>query len=195
MNKLLASACAVAALSLTAPASAQSGALGDIIQSVLGGGSSSRIGNFDERIRVAYQRGEISDREARDLQNRYYDLRQREQSYRQNGLTQNERYDLQNRANELQRRLEQARYDGDRRERDRDWDDGDWSDGRNACPPGLRRKDNGCMPPGQVGRDDNRYRESSAYRNTDRYVWQQDRYGRMIQIDRRTGQVVRIENR
>ena len=192
MKKLLASACAVAALSLTAPASAQSGVLGDIIQGVLGGGS-SRIGNFDERIRVAYQRGEISDREARDLQQRYYDLRQREQSYPQNGLTQNERYDLQNRANELQRRLEQARYDGDGR--DRDWDDGNWSDGRNACPPGLRKKNNGCLPPGQVGREDSRYRDSYAYRDTDRYVWQQDRNGRMIQIDRRTGQVVRVVNR
>jgi hypothetical protein len=25
--------------------------------------------------------------------------------------------------------------------------------GVNTCPPGLAKKDNGCMPPGQVGKD------------------------------------------
>jgi hypothetical protein len=161
MKKLLASACAVAALSLTTPASAQSGILGDIIQGVFGGRSSNRIGNFDESIRVAYQRGEISDREARDLQKRYYKLLEREDKYRRNGLSQNERYDLQNRANELQRRLERARYDGN----------------------------------GRYDQRNGRYADNYAYRDTDRYVWQQDRDGRMIQIDRRTGEVVRVVNR
>lgn len=192
MKKLLASACAVAALSLAAPASAQSGILGDVIESVLGG-SSSRIGNFDRRIQVAYERGEISESEARDLQRRYYELRRLERRYRQNGLSRDERYDLQRRASDLQRRLDRARYD---RYDDDDWNDRDWDDdnrwsNRNRCPPGLAKKNNGCMPPGQVGRDDGRYRDTSRYRENDRYVWQRDRNGRMVQIDRRTGRVVR----
>jgi hypothetical protein len=190
MKKIIASACAVAALSLGAPASAQSGILGDIIQGVFGG-SSRRVGNYDDRINAAYQRGEISSAQARDLQNRYIQLVNLEQRYRQNGLSGDERYDLERRANDLQRRLEYARNGNN-------YDNGyynDGRDGRNGCPPGLSRKNNGCLPPGQVGRDNNRYGETSAYRDTDRYVWQQDRSGRMVQVDRRTGQVVRVANR
>jgi len=203
MKNFLASACAVAALSLAAPVSAQSGILGDVIQGVFGG-SSSRIDNYDDRIRVAYQRGEISEREARDLQNRYFELRQLEQQYRQGGLSRDERYDLQRRVSDFQRRFEMARNNG----RYDDDDDDRWSDNNGRrCPPGLAKKRNGCLPPGQVGRDDGRYRDSSGYRDDyrdsdrdgyrdgDRYVWQRDRNGRMVQIDRRTGRVVRVSNR
>jgi hypothetical protein len=176
---------------MAAPASAQSGAFGDIIQSILGG-SSNRVNNIDDRIRVAYQRGEISRSEARDLESRAYQLRDLEQHYRQDGLTRNERYDLQRRVADLQNRFERARYDRN----NGDWeDDNDWSDNRDRCPPGLRRKNNGCTPPGQVGRQDSRYDDDYAYRNDERYVWQQDRNGRMLQVDRRTGQVVRVVNR
>ena len=201
MRHLLASACAVAALSLAAPAAAQSNILGDAIGGLFGG--SSRIGNYDERIRIAYQRGEISEAEARQLRQRYYDLRERESRYREDGLSRDERYDLQQRLREFERRFQMARYDGRDRWDDADrWDDDDdWRDNNGRrCPPGLARKRNGCMPPGQVGRDDGRYRDSNGYRegydyaDGDRYVWQRDRYGRTVQIDRRTGRVVRVRN-
>lgn len=187
MKKILATACAVAALGVAAPASAQ-GILGDLVQGVFGG---SRIGNYDDRIRVAYQRGELSEAEARELQNRYIELREIERQYRQDGLSRDERYDLQRRLSDFERRFEMARYDGDGRDDDR-WDDRDrWAGRDGACPPGLAKKRNGCLPPGQARKQDNRYRDDYAYRDADRYVWQRDRNGRMVQIDRRTGRVVR----
>jgi hypothetical protein len=190
MKKVLATACAMAALTVAAPASAQ-GILGDLLGGVFGG--SSRVGNYDERIRIAYQRGEISDTEARQLQQQYYELREREQYYRQDGLSRDERYDLQRRVSDFERRFEMARRDGDYRDRDR-WDDRDrWSNrGDGWCPPGLAKKGNGCQPPGQASRSDSRYRDSDSYRyrDADRYVWQRDRDGRMVQVDRRTGRVV-----
>lgn len=195
MKKVLATACAVAALTVAAPASAQ-GILGDLLGGVFG--SSSRVGNYDERIRIAYQRGELSDSEARELQSRYQELREREQYYRQDGLSREERSDLQRRVSDFERSFEMARRDGDYRDRDGDrWDDRDrWAGRDGRCPPGLAKKNNGCLPPGQAKRyderygNDNRYRDGSSYRDSDRYVWQRDRAGRMVQVDRRTGRIV-----
>lgn len=189
MKKILASACAVAAMSLAAPASAQSGVLGDLVGGIFGG--STRVGNYDDRIRIAYQRGEISEAEARELQARYFQLRDIERQYRQDGLSREERYDLQQRIREFERRFQMARFD-DPYDDDRRWDDDRWSNGAKPCPPGLAKKRNGCLPPGQVGRSDGRYRDSSGYRTDygDGYVWQRDRSGRLVQVDRRTGRVV-----
>lgn len=188
MRKLLLSACAVAAMSVAAPASAQSGIFGDLIGGIFGN-SSSRIGNYGQQIRIAYQRGEISESEARNLQNQYDRLRQLEQQYRLDGLSRDERYDLERRASELQRRFEMARSNGGYDDRD------GWDNNGRACPPGLAKKRNGCLPPGQVGRSDGQYYESNGYRDGDRYVWQRDRYGRTVQIDRRTGRVVSVRDR
>ncbi|MGX7953451.1 hypothetical protein ACWPM1_12940 [Tsuneonella sp. HG249] len=196
MKRLLLSACAVATLSVSAPAAAQSGVLGDVFRGIFGSNSSNQIGNYDEQIRIAYQRREISQSEASDLQRRYYELQRLEQQYRQNGLSRDERYDLERRVNDFQRRFEMARSNGGYN------DDDQWgnNDGR-RCPPGLAKKRNGCLPPGQVGREDGRYRDSNGYRegydyrDSDRYVWQRDRNGRIVQIDRRTGQVVSTRNR
>lgn len=42
-----------------------------------------------------------------------------------------------------------VRLDADIRIGDRDWDhDHDWD--HRSCPPGLAKKDNGCLPPGQA---------------------------------------------
>ncbi len=197
MKKLLASACAVAALSMATPAAAQSGILGDVLQSILGGGSSSRIGNYDHQIRIAYERGEISQSEASDLQRRYYDLQRLDQQYRQNGLSREERYELEQRARDFQQRFQMARSDGGYDNDDR-WGSNNGRD----CPPGLAKKRNGCLPPGQVGRNgqyDDRYGtqygDNDRYSQNDRYVWQRDRDGRLVQIDRSTGRVVAVRNR
>lgn len=190
MKRLLLSACTVAALSIGAPATAQSGVLGDVFRGMFGSSSYNQVGNYDDRIRIAYQRGEISQSEASDLQRRYYDLQRLEQQYRQNGLSRDERYDLERRVSDFQRRFEMARSNGGYDDDDQ-WGD---NDGR-RCPPGLAKKRNGCLPPGQVGRDDYQYRDYNGYDQNDRYVWQRDRSGRMVQIDRRTGQVVSVRNR
>lgn len=188
IKKLLSSACAVAALSLSAPASAQSGILGDVLQGMFGGGSNS-IGNYDRQIRIAYERGEISQSEAGDLQRRYYDMQRLQQEYCQDGLSREERYDLENRARDFQQRFQMARSDGGYN------DDSSWDNNDRRCPPGLAKKRNGCLPPGQVGRYDDQYRDTDRYSQNDRYVWQRDRNGRLVQIDRRTGQVVSVRGR
>jgi hypothetical protein len=190
MKTLLTSACAVAALSFAAPASAQSGIFGDLLGGIFGNGSSAQMGNYDDRIRIAYQRGEISQSEARDLQNRYYELQRLEQQYRQNGLSRDERYDLERRVSDFQRRFEMARSNGGYHD-----DDGWQNNDDRRCPPGLAKKWNGCLPPGQVGRNGGQYDDRSGYDDNDRYVWQRDRYGRLVQIDRRTGQVVSVRDR
>lgn len=179
MKKLIATACALAAVSFTVPAAAQSNALGDILQSIIGG-SSARGSNFDRRIQVAYQRGELSQREVQDLQNRYYQLRVLEQRYRQNGLSGAERADLNRRASDLQRRFEWARSNGNSGDRR-------WTDNNNA----YRTYDtsrNDRYGDGYRNRDESDYR--GGYQDSNRYVWQQDRYGRNVLVDRNTGQVV-----
>ena len=77
--------------------------------------------------------------------------------------------------------------------------DNDHRDGRNWCPPGLERKNNGCQPPGQAKKGDrwsNQYHQGASsygqrYRDTSRYLY---RYsdGRIYQIDRRTNRVVNV---
>lgn len=211
MKKILLSAAALAALASATPASAQ---LGDIIQGeilrqaiggLIGDKSSSRSGQLDTRIRQAYERGEISQQEANSLHSEYLQLRSLERDYRRNGLNREERYDLQRRTQRLEERIQSARYDrDDDYGRDGRWDrdddrygrddrrDGDRY-GRNVCPPGLAKKNNGCLPPGQAKKMD-RYedRYADGMRDNDRYVYQRRSDGRVYQIDRRTGEVVRV---
>jgi len=81
-----------------------------------------------------------------------------------------------------------------------------WSDndqrygGRDGCPPGLARKNNGCLPPGQAMRVGERYSNQYArvpasygerYRDTSRYLYRYND-GRIYQIERRTGVVVQV---
>ena len=221
MKKHLILAAAVAALGTAAPASAQVGnILQQGIQGLFGGsGLSSRLARLDVQIRTSFQRGEISEQEAARLQNELIRLGELERSYRIDGLDREERFDLQQRLQMLERRIEQARFDRNRRFDDRRFDDRRFDDdrrfgrddrfrdddrrfGRNACPPGLAKKNNGCLPPGQArkgdrfnrGFDDRRGMDDGGFRDTDRFIFRQDG-NRILQIDRRTGEVVRVINR
>ena len=196
MIKYLATAAAIAALSSTAPASAQVG--GIVQQGILGslfggGGINSRIDALDRQIRISFQRGEISQSEASRLQNRLLEISQLNQSYRVDGLSRSERLELQQRLERLERRIQLARND-----RDDPWDDDDDDRfGRNGCPPGLAKKNNGCLPPGQAKKmGDDRFDRfgDRRFEDTDRYVFRRDG-DRIVQIDRRTGRVVRVFRR
>ncbi len=195
MKSYLLAAAAVAAISSAAPASAQSGILGQGIQQLLGGGVNTRLASLENQIRASFQRGEISRTEAGRLQNELFQLRQLEQSYRNDGLNRFERSDLQQRVQMLERRIQEARFNDNIGNDDR-FDDDDRQFGRNACPPGLAKKGNNCMPPGQAkknGRFNDRY-EADRFQNNERFIYRQDG-NRLLQIDRRTGQVVRVIDR
>jgi opacity protein-like surface antigen len=215
-NFLLATA-GFAALAVSVPASAQG--VGDIlrqgIESILGGGSNASRGNTIEpqlidlntRIQTGYQRGEISQSAATGLQNELRTIAQREQAYRSGGISRAEHDDLQQRLRTVEGRIQQASYNGNRNDRDGRYDrDGRWSDndrrgGRNGCPPGLERKNNGCQPPGQAKKGDhysNQYGRVPAsygqrYRDTQRYLYRYND-GRIYQIDRRTNRVASVTN-
>jgi polyhydroxyalkanoate synthesis regulator phasin len=217
MKRILLAASAVLALGAAAPASAQ---LGDMIQrevlkqglrGVLGGGS-GRLEQLDDRIEQSVRRGEISQDQARRLLDEYQQLRRLDRDYRQGGLSRDERYELDRRISDFERRIESARYDRDGRyDNDDRYRDDRYNDGRgydssarNGCPPGLAKKGNGCLPPGQAkknggaydyGRDQYQSGFGDRYRDTDQYIFRQQSDGRVLQIDRRTGQVVRVINR
>ncbi len=195
MKSYLLAATAVLAFSSAAPASAQSGILGQGIQQLLGGGLNGRLATLDNQIRASFQRGEISGTEAGRLQNELFQLRQIEQSYKRGGLSRSERSDLQQRLQMLERRIQQARFN-DNIGRDDRFDDDDRQFGRNECPPGLAKKNNGCLPPGQAkkaGRFNDRYNDD-RFQTNERFIYRQDG-NRLRQIDRRTGQVVRVIDR
>jgi hypothetical protein len=197
MRKILLSAVAVAALSATAPASAQvGGIIEEGINSLLGGGAQARIERLGAQIDQAYQRGEITRAAASTLHQEYLQLRQLELQYRQGGLSRDERSDLQRRINRLEQRLQIARSGAGY-----DRDDRDNRYGRNACPPGLAKKNNGCMPPGQAKKRGDIYDDrlgsvpssyGNRYRDTDRYFYRYDGNGRIYQVDRRTGRIVNV---
>ena len=200
MFKYLMTAAAVAALSSAAPASAQVSAIAQQqgLFGLFGGGSgiNSRLDALDRTIRISFQRGELTQREASRLHNQLLELRQLNQTYRIDGLSRAERFELQQRLDRLERRIQLARHDRNDR-----WDDDDDDDddrfGRNGCPPGLAKKNNGCLPPGQAKKmDDDRFDRlgDRRFEDTDRYVFRRDG-DRIVQIDRRTGQVVRVFRR
>ncbi len=214
MKIFLLAATAAATLATATPASAQ---LGDIIQRQImqqglrnilggGGGSSARLERLDDRIQQASRRGDISPQEARRLYDEYEQLRRLERDYRNGGINREERYDLDRRVDQLERRIEDARlnrdgrYDDDYYDRDGAYDRG--SSSRNGCPPGLAKKNNGCLPPGQARKNDRGYDGRDRFpgeyqdglRDNDRFVFQRQPDGRIFQIDRRTGEVVRVIN-
>lgn len=214
MRKLILAATAVAALGVATPASAQ---LGDIIQreilkqgirNVLGGSglgaNSGRLELLDDRIHQAFQRGDISREEAQRLFDEFEQLRRLNREYRQGGFSREERFEIERRIDQLERRIEDARMNRNGR-----FDDGrfgrngqsDRSDsGRNGCPPGLAKRNNGCLPPGQARRSDRDFdgrdrfpgTSQDRFQDNDRFVYQRQADGRVLQIDRRTGQVVRV---
>lgn len=212
MKKLILAATAFAVLGAAAPASAQ---LGDIVQrellkqglrNVLGGsnnGSSVRLERLDDRIEQAVRRGEISQTEARRLYDEYEQLRRLDRDLRRGGLSRDERFELERRVDQLERRIQDARLNRDDRFDDDDYDrDGryDRDDRRNGCPPGLAKKNNGCLPPGQARKIDRDFQNrdrfpgeyQDGYRDNDRFIFRREANGTIIQIDRRTGEVVRV---
>lgn len=121
-----------------------------------GGGGNDYDGQFDgqlrdlrDRIEQGVRSGQLSGTEAQRLRAQLFEINRLEQRYDNDGISRAERDDLRNRIERLRRALQNALRDGDYRGGDR-WDD------RN-CPPGLAKKNNGCLPPGQVGRDRDRY--------------------------------------
>jgi len=220
MRKFVLLTAGMAALTVSMPATAQ---VGDIlrqgVESIFGGGGnfSTRLNELNNRIQAAYQRNEISQTQASRLRNELNAIAQLEQSYRSDGLSRAERDELQRRLRMVESRLEQARYNRDRRDdrwgdrddrydrddrwedRDDRWDDDDRRNGR-GCPPGLSKKNNGCLPPGQAKKMGDRYDDrygnvpsqyGSQYRDTQRYIYRYND-GRIYQIDRRTGRIVRV---
>ena len=217
MNRILLATAGVAALAIATPASAQGNIIRDGLASILGGGGASingRLNDLNLHIQTSYQRGDISRTEAARLQAEVTDLSRREQAYRSGGLSRDERNDLQQRLQVLEGRIQQAGYDrddrydrddgygrDDRYDRDDRWSDNDRRyDGRDGCPPGLARKNNGCQPPGQAMRTGERYGNQYArvpasygerYRDTQRYLYRYND-GRIYQVDRRSGLIVRV---
>ena len=199
MKKHLLAAVAIAALGTAAPASAQ---VGNVLQNLLGGGGiNNRLATLESQISVSFQRGEISQAEAARLQSELSQLRQLDQSFRIDGLNRAERSELQQRLQVLERRIQQARFKRDDRfDNDDRFDDDDRRFGRNACPPGLDKKNNGCLPPGQAKKGDRSsgqfgdMRMDRRFQDTDRFIYREDG-DRILQIDRRTGLVVAVINR
>lgn len=202
MKKILLSVGTAAALLASAPASAQFGGFNDIIDEAFGGGLRTRLNGLDDMIQRAFERREISRSEADSLYARYTELRRLADEYRIGGLTRSERFELERRVRILEQRSAQARYDrNDDYDDDRGrWDEDDGNYRKNGCPPGLRNKNPACMPPGQWkkrgGYNDGAYGSGRNYQpgysDNDRYVYRRDASGRVVQIDRRTGRVVRV---
>ncbi len=214
MRKFVLLAAGMAALTVSMPASAQ---VGDIfrqgVESIFGGGGniSTRLNELNNRIQAALQRNEISQTQASRLRSELNSIAQLEQNYRSDGLSRAERDELRQRLQMVERRFEQARYnrDGrddrwgdrdDRYDRDDRWDDDDDRRNGRGCPPGLAKKNNGCLPPGQAKKMGDRYDDrydnvpsqyGSQYRDTQRYTYRYND-GRIYQIDRRTGRIVRV---
>ena len=126
MNKLLLSMAAVGAISVAAPAAAQSNwNNGNNWNANAGGavGISNQIARLDARIAAGISSGEINRTEARNLRMEMRQLRQLERQYSYNGLTQTERQDLRERLRDLRedvRIADNGRYDRDSRY---SWDD------------------------------------------------------------------------
>jgi hypothetical protein len=191
MKKLIMTMAAVSVLAMAAPATAQ----------YASGNFDARINQLQANLQAGVQSGRITRGEAVQLRDRLRQLTQLERQYSRDGLTRAERNELQQRIQTLRQQIRAAERNGDNRPR-YDNDDNDYRNGHD-CPPGLAKKNNGCVPPGQVGRVGSRYdgdwgrvpsQWQNQYRDTNRYMYRYDN-GRIYQIDRRTGNVVRVTER
>ena len=160
MKTIILALAATSALGLAAPAAAQTSGYGNV---------SANVGQIQARLEAGIRSGAITRAEATPLRQQLRALTRLERQYASGGFSRAERSDLQRRAQALRQDIRMAaqshygrdddRRDGDRWDRDDDRRDGRWErndrDGRwdRDCPPGLEKKDNGCMPPGQVDRD------------------------------------------
>ena len=119
MRKLLVSAAFVSAVAFAAPASAQR--WDDRGQGYSQGqtrGFEQQLQQLRQRVDQMYQRRLLSNNEARNLQSRIGDVRQRLYSYSSNGLSYRERDDLQRRIHNVRERLQNERHEGREQRRD-----------------------------------------------------------------------------
>ena len=159
MKKIIIALAATTALAAAMPAAAQSG----------GANLQLRVDQLQTQIQAGVRSGSITRAEAVPLRQQLRQLSDLERRYASGGFSYQERADLDNRIVRLRQEIRMASRTGDRRY-DREGDR--WSGGRD-CPPGLENKNNGCLPPGQVGRDDRDGRWS-----------ENDRFGRNERMDR-----------
>ncbi|HYJ29531.1 MAG TPA: hypothetical protein VEW25_04240 [Allosphingosinicella sp.] len=141
MKKIILALAATTALAAAMPAAAQTA----------GGNVNVRIGDLQTQLQAGVRTGSITRSEAMPLREQLRQLEALERQYSVGGFTMQERSALQSRIANLRQGIGMAGGNGDDRADRGDRDDR-WSDGRD-CPPGLDRKNNGCLPPGQVGRD------------------------------------------
>jgi hypothetical protein len=206
MKKIIMTMAAISALSIGAPAAAQS----------LGFGGQVRVQQLQTQLQAGIQAGAISRREAMPLREQLRQLVRLEQVYARGGISGRERADLQHRTNTLRQQIRFAsrdgdgrygrddrygdndRYDDDRYRAGRDDNDGrydrDDDDGRDGRWDDDRRDGRGGLAIGsRIGtsagivpaafRD--RYRDGGGfyYRYAD---------GNVYQVDARTNLIVRV---
>lgn len=157
------------------------------------------------RLEQNYRQDGISRDERDDLQQRLrsVEVRIQQASY---GDNRDGRYD--NRDGRYDNR--DGRYDDRHDHNDPDdhdngydrngrWGDNDGRYGRD-CPPGLAKKNNGCLPPGQAKKRGDRYSNQyggvpsgygDRFRDTQQYIYRYND-GRIYQIDRYTNRIVRV---
>jgi hypothetical protein len=140
MNKIIIALASTAALAAAMPAAAQTGR----------GHMQLRTDQLQTQLQAGVQSGSITRAEAMPLRQQLRQLSNLERRYAAGGFSGRERADLQNRTAALRQGIRVAARTGDSRY---DRDDDRWNNGRD-CPPGLDKRNNGCLPPGQVGRDD-----------------------------------------
>jgi chromosome segregation ATPase len=129
MRKLLISAALLSAFAVSAPASAQR--WNDHGQGYSHGqtrGFDQQLQQLRQRIDQMYQRRLLSNNEARKLQGRVNDIRERLYDYSRNGFTYRERDSIQHRIHELRERIQNERREGRDQRRD-DRRDGDYRRG------------------------------------------------------------------
>ena len=160
MKKIIIALAATTAIAAAAPAAAQ----------YAGGNIQLRTDQLQTQLQAGVQSGAITRTEAMPLREQLRQLTRLERQYSQGGFSLQERSELQSRMASLRQGIRMAARNGDGRY-DRDDRYGDGRFGRD-CPPGLDKRDNGCLPPGQVGRDDRDGR------------WGEDGYARGDMMDR-----------
>lgn len=142
MKTIIIALAATTALAGAAPAAAQYRANSNI---------ELRTDQLQAQLQAGVRSGGITRSEAMPLREQLRQLNRLERQYAQGGFSFQERADLQNRMVYLRQGIHAAARNNVGRY---DRDDGYQSDGYGRdCPPGLEKKNNGCLPPGQVGRD------------------------------------------
>jgi hypothetical protein len=160
MKKFIIALAATTAIAAASPAAAQ-----------FGGNLQVRTDQLQAELQAGVRNGTITRAEAMPLRDQLRMLTQLERQYARGGFSMQERNELQSRTQSLRQGIRMAvRNNDDRYNRDDRYGDRYERD----CPPGLAKKNNGCVPPGQVGRDD----------RDDRWGDRDDRRGTSEWIDR-----------